>query len=215
MNRGIPGGFAARLAFFCQKRGAVFLLALPLAVAAALPDAGGKNIFLYFLFFLYGYLLMADDRFQAILDREKSVALLFGTLSISVLFVIWAGDIQFTKYSPGDFAYHFLRNFNSWFWVVAILGYGHRYLSFGNALLRYANEAAYPFYVLHQTVIVATGYYVVQLDLGVGAKFLVIAVTSFAVTVLLYDVAVKRANLTRFLFGMRRQVKARPGSQIA
>ena len=39
-------GFPARLASACQTPGALFLLAIPLAIAAALPDVGGKNPFL-------------------------------------------------------------------------------------------------------------------------------------------------------------------------
>jgi hypothetical protein len=34
-------------------------------------------------------------------------------------------------------------------------------------------------------------------------KFVAIVVTSFAVTIVLYDLVVKRTNVTRFLFGMR------------
>lgn len=45
---------------------------------------------------------------------------------------------------------------------MAFLGYGYRQLSFCNPLLRWARDASYPIYILHQTSIVAIGYYVVQ-----------------------------------------------------
>jgi glucans biosynthesis protein C len=207
-------GAAARLASLCERPGAVFLLAVPLAFAAALPDMGGKNIFLHFSLFVYGYLLVADARFRGILERHRGTSLLLGVLSTSAVMAIYMGDISFPKYSPGDIAFHFLRSFNMWFWVVALLGYGQRYLGFENRLLRYANEAAYPFYILHQTVIVAIGYYVVQWDLGVGAKFLVVSAVALVATTLLYDVVTKRTNPARFLFGMRPRLKTRSASQI-
>jgi len=88
--------------------------------------------------------------------------------------------------------------------VLAILGYGRRYLRFGNKFLAYTGEASYPYYILHQTVIVIIGFYVVQWQLGVGAKFLVILAAATAVTALLYELLIKRFNILRFLFGMKR-----------
>ena len=38
---------------------------------------------------------------------------------------------------------------------------------------------------------------------GVAAKYLVIAVAAYLGTIILYDLLVRRANVTRFLFGMR------------
>ena len=58
-------------------------------------------------------------------------------------------------------------------------------------------------YILHQTVIVVIGFYVVQWELNVFVKFGVILVAATVVTVLVYDLLVKRSNATRFLFGMR------------
>jgi glucan biosynthesis protein C len=72
-----------------------------------------------------------------------------------------------------------------------------------NRFLRCFGEASYPLYILHQTVIVVVGYYVVQWSAGVLPKLLVILVASFLITLALYDVAVRCTNVTRFLFGMR------------
>ena len=72
-----------------------------------------------------------------------------------------------------------------------------------NAVLRYARDAAYPFYLLHQTVIVALGFFVVQLKTAMLLKFLIIVLGSLVATVGLYDLVVRRTNITRFLFGMK------------
>jgi len=64
-----------------------------------------------------------------------------------------------------------------------------------------------PFYILHQSVIVAIAYYVVGLDLIVIGKYLLIVLASFPIIVaLLYPIS--KINLLRFLFGMR--MKNRP-----
>jgi peptidoglycan/LPS O-acetylase OafA/YrhL len=96
-------------------------------------------------------------------------------------------------------AYYFSR----WCWVVAILGFGHRYLNKDSKLLRYLSEAGYPFYILHMPVNTIIGYFVIQWPVGVAVKCLVINVLTILTTLLVYEVLVKRTNVTRFLFGMR------------
>jgi hypothetical protein len=70
--------------------------------------------------------------------------------------------------------------------------------------IRYANQAVLPVYVLHQTVIVMIGFYVVQWDVPTLAKYLVISFTALLATLVLYDVGVRRTAATRVLFGMKR-----------
>jgi surface polysaccharide O-acyltransferase-like enzyme len=193
------------LAAFSQRRGAIFLFAVPLTITETLPDIGGKNPFLYIVLFIYGYMLMSDGRFQKALDREKGMALILGVISMAAARVLGPRVSHFPDYAWQQITFAFLRNFNAWFWVVAMLGFGHRCLNAGGRVLRYANEAAYPFYILHQTVIVVIGFYAVQLNVGVALKFTAIAVASVVATVILYDLLVKRTTVTRFLFGMKQK----------
>jgi len=58
-------------------------------------------------------------------------------------------------------------------------------------------------YVLHQTVIVMLGFYVVQWALPTLLKYLVISFTALVTTLVLYDVGVRRTPVTRVLFGMK------------
>ena len=97
----------------------------------------------------------------------------------------------------------YFEGFVPWFFMIVLLGYGKKFLGFTNRFLKYVSEASYPFYILHQTVIVIIGFYVVQWDTNVPLKFFTIVGASFVVTVLLYDLLVKRTNVTRFLFGMK------------
>jgi glucan biosynthesis protein C len=74
---------------------------------------------------------------------------------------------------------------------------------FANKALEYASRAAYPFYVLHQTVIVIIGTYVVKWDIGVLPQFLIINVGSVLAILLTYEVLVNWTRVTRFLFGIK------------
>ena len=48
--------------------------------------------------------------------------------------------------------------------ILGLLGLAQRFFTAGGPVLGYATEAAYPFYILHQTVLVAVAYFVVQWD---------------------------------------------------
>ncbi len=68
--------------------------------------------------------------------------------------------------------------------------------------MRYASEAAMPFYLLHMTFSVVTGYFVVQLDAPVTVKYPLIVLVATGLTWITYEL-VRRWNLSRWLFGMK------------
>jgi hypothetical protein len=197
------GRFIGWLANRCEKPGFIYLLAIPVGLSRALPDIGGKNPFYFFILFIYGFLLMGDTRFHDIVDHRKRFSLIMGMSLMAITLSLYALQVPIVDNSLPDILFTALRTFDTWFWLIAILGYGQKYLHFTNKLQPNANEAAYPFYILHQTVIIVIGYWVVQWDANLWLKFSVIALASFAGTLLLYDICVKRTNVTRVLFGMK------------
>ena len=99
-----------------------------------------------------------------------------------------------------------IRAFNSWFWLLAVLGFGLHFGNFNNKFLAYANEAVLPFYILHQTIIVTICFYLISWQINVGIKYVVIASTSMMAILILYEVFVRRINLMRFLFGLKPKI---------
>jgi glucans biosynthesis protein C len=114
-------------------------------------------------------------------------------------------------YGWAFFIYRTLKALNAWCWILAICGYALHYLNFTNPFLRYANRAVYPFYILHQSVMLPLGYWVLKLDWGPQAKFWLIAAGMFLITWGLYEL-LRRTALTRLLFGMRAEAPLRPGA---
>ena len=88
-------------------------------------------------------------------------------------------------------------------------------LTFTNPFLKYANEAVLPFYILHQPVLLTIGYYVVRMAMPDWARYAVIASTSFAAIMLIYELLVRRFNVLRFLFGLRLLPKTAPAEARA
>jgi len=94
-------------------------------------------------------------------------------------------------------------------WVLFFLSLGTKYLNFNSRLLQYCNEALLPFYILHQTVIIMVGWFVVPLDAGILPKYLIISVSSFVLILTIYEVFIRRLNPVRWLFGMRLKKKSK------
>lgn len=200
--------FISRASLFFEKPGAIFLLAIPLALMELLVntqpqgwgrrDFGGWSVLTYLVFFILGYVVACEPQLQKSIQRHRIAALALGiTTTIFGYFLVKAGI------SSREFWVAFLRAFNSWFWLTAILGFGGRYLTFNNRLLKYANEAVLPFYILHQTVIVIMGLFIIGWNISVGAKYLFLVVVSFSIIVSIYEFAVRRLSPMRFLFGMK------------
>jgi len=61
----------------------------------------------------------------------------------------------------------------------------------------------YPIYILHQSVMIVFGYYILQTSLGIVSKFVFVALSTFCGSLLLYEGCVKRWNPVRILFGLK------------
>jgi len=208
----------------------IVLAGLPLGILDAAfgseIEFAGWNRYSYAVFLLYGYFLAADRRFGSALVRHRRKALAFGVTTFAVVGALFAfgsetegADLLLDR-DLLSVAMRTVRGVSGWLWVVAIMGFvggsGKQKGSMGRqerepALLdrasAYASEAVLPFYVLHQTVIVLLAVYVVDWPLNLGLKYLTICIISFAVIVAIYDVAVRRTRVTRFLFGMKPPVR--------
>ena len=91
----------------------------------------------------------------------------------------------------------------SWGLLIGFITLGSRVFNFKNRFIAYASEAVLPFYILHQTVIIMVGYYVVRWELHPALKYLTIVLLSFTLIVALYDLLIRRIRVLRVLFGMR------------
>jgi glucan biosynthesis protein C len=200
-----------RFSRFFQKSGAILLWVLPLALMDFLfhpgglgqRNFGGWNIFVYLVYFLYGYLLASDERYKSAVEKQRVIFLALAALTTLVGFWLRRSGFYPSFGSLDYFGIALLRTFNSWVWVLAILGIGSRHLAFRNRLLKYANTAVLPFYILHQSVIVIWGYFFMDWKIIIFLKFLALGTISFITILLIYEFCVKRFAFLRFLFGMK------------
>jgi len=208
--------FIGRVAGWCSHRGGIFLAILPIAIVrvALMGLFVGEYTWAYFVFaavlFLIGYMLVADDRFKESIKRNRWIGLILGILGFSVQgFFLMAQDYQMfhEAFSLQLVLYEIGMSIGIWGWIVFLMGTATKHWNRPGKFLSYANEAVLPFYLLHQTVILGIGWFVIQWDIHLVWKLIIVTVLSFAGIMLLYEAFVRRFNVVRFFFGMRPKKK--------
>jgi peptidoglycan/LPS O-acetylase OafA/YrhL len=86
-------------------------------------------------------------------------------------------------------------------------------MNFKHSILVPANMSILPIYVLHQSLIIVFGYYIVGLELGTFTKFIIIACTAIPASIVLYKL-IQTNTILRFLFGLKIKQKKQPAHAI-
>jgi glucan biosynthesis protein C len=192
------------------------LMPLFLVLLSHFPEVAGGNPLFYIAFFISGFLLMADPRFTDRIDIHRQILLLLGFIPFLIGIALIAGGVLPVSSGIGDVMLSaYAEGFVPWFVVLAFMAYGRRVLNFTNRFLGYFSEGAYPLYILHQTVIVIVGFFVLQLALPLIGQFVLILSFSLLGSVLTYDLLVRRNRITRFLFGMKARSILRSEEQVS
>jgi hypothetical protein len=205
----------SKLTEFLIKPGRVFLLAIPLIslelINAFIGDLqfGGWNLFSHFLFYIFGFLFASNNKFKQSIEKNRNVGIIIGTFTGVLLLLvmgIFTDELLDTTFQISDFLFWSLRAINGWCLIIVITGLASKYLNFNHKSRKFLNEIVMPFYVLHQTIIVIIGFYIVSLELSILIKYLIISSLSFVIVIGLVLI-IRKVNILRFLFGMRLKKK--------
>lgn len=202
----------SRLAAICWPRGGVLLFTLPLIAVRLLLQPlfpvqhDWADFVAYGLFFVLGYLLYCDRRFIEAIRRDWVILLVvllvtslaFGYLAMSLQF-----DLEKAPSTLPAFLLWALVMAAGWCGTSLMLVVGTRFLDRTGPALRYSLDVLLPFFVIHQPVILVIAYFVVQWDLGLLPKLMLVLVSSLAITLGLCEFLVKRVGFLRMLFGMK------------
>ena len=210
--KGAGAGLLDRAAKLAAVPGLMYLwLALPLAVIKALiphpvlsVGQGGWGFLYYIWFLMAGFIIMSSDHLQRRIKEQRLTSLALGAIFISAYifqaFTTWRPPVPESLY---DWMSALLNFLSAWCLLTAILGYGMQYLSFDRPFLRRANEGVLPFYIMHQSVLVIVGYWVIAWNIPDFLKWIVISAVSFSILITVYILLIKRYDFLRFLFGMK------------
>jgi len=212
-----------RLQAACTSlRGARLLLlpALPLLLytMALQPRFPGTNDLIhdwymhamYFTIFAYGWCLARSSALWAELLRLRkpalALALACGAIYLGLV-LRFKADEEVT--TATQWLIWTLRNLYVWATLCAILGWAQALLNRRFRWLPWATEAVYPWYLLHQSLIVLLAYWLVPLQVGAVAEPLLVGAGTVLGCWLLTSGLIVRTPWLRPLFGLKPAKQAR------
>jgi peptidoglycan/LPS O-acetylase OafA/YrhL len=193
--------------------GATLAFAVPIVILMSIGVTLGSDehdwfeLFWYFAYFVIGFVLVSDDRLMGAVRRDGRLALGTAVVSTVVLTTTPVADLL-TSIEGGLDVPHLLAGMlfglEGWAWTLVILNVGLRATALQRPVAARLNEAVLPIYVVHQPVILAVAFFVVQWPIGILPKWLVVFGASAAITLALVELGL-RSRITRVLLGARAQ----------
>ncbi|WP_069188005.1 acyltransferase family protein [Bacillus sp. FJAT-27251] len=188
----------------------VHFLVLPTLLMATgfvrTQNLGGWDLVFYLIIFIYGYFFFSHQAFAAALEKTIKFHAITAVIA-SLLYISWF-IVNFPQAGIQAYMFYMVSVIGSWSLILCIFFLAGKYLFFSNRTLQYANEAALPFYILHQPVIVIFGFFIAHLPLPVYIKLLFMMAVSISVILLSYHFIIRQSNMLRFLFGIKAMKKA-------
>lgn len=156
----------------------VLLLFIPIWLMYYIGNFGGFSIGKDLALYLIGYYIISNDAVMETLERHIRrllILCLIGTVLLVVLYykLSYYGDLWI--------------NYIGWNTILVLLVLGKRHLNERTGFTIYFNRASYPVYILHQTILVALAYYIIQSCEGTALQAAVICVGSFGLTMAVYQ----------------------------
>ena len=193
----------------CVVLPAVWLAVLRMGLAPRFPVTNDlvHDWYAHALFvsvFLLGWWRASDPGFWGALVRWRFVAL--GAAASAYLVFTWCDVVVY----PGDTvpppvalaALRALYGMQQWLWIAAILGFGHRYVRTGGPVLDYLTQGVFPFYIVHQTIIVVAEFWLKRAHLPAWQEGAILVAVTFGGCLVSYEI-VRRVSVVRPLFGLR------------
>ena len=204
--------FKEKKIVFFEKPLALNIFLIPLITSQALlrefyPDETHAlyNDWAYFvyyiLFFIAGIFFITNKNLVKAIEKQRRYYLIETIIATVFLFSI---SSFFINEILMDWLYGITEIVIGWSCSIAVLGYFKRYLSKDSKWRKLLNEGIYPFYLLHQPVIIVVGYFLKSLEMTIVLKMMLVTTVSCLISISIYWFLIKPSNFLRIIFGMKR-----------
>lgn len=162
--------------------------------------------------FLLGFLLAFRESVWADLERMR-----WWSVLLAIPSGVWlAADAALPIPAQHPFALSTMGAFaiNQWTMIAALLGFARRYLARGDGsarsgrVLAYLREGVFPFYLVHQTIIVIAAFWFERWSLAALPELLALLAVTSAGCIVAFEIA-RRIGWLRPLLGLRTSPPAR------
>lgn len=172
--------------------------------------------------FVLGYLLSASTWFWAWVERLRWRTVLIAGAAITIeLSLRWLGRHPphgplpaWVIHVPWYGIERMARVTYTWTALLAIFGWARVWLDRPFRWLPYCTEAVFPWYILHQTLIVGLAYWLVPQRLGPVVEPALLIVGTVAGCLLLHELLIRRVAWLRPLFGLKGRPALRTTSAV-
>ena len=178
------------------------------ATYALINDWGSH--FLYFGVTLFAFVIAKNSAFwDAVAKSLIPAAVLVTGLGAWQFFVAVADEQTLNAAASIDIiamAHPFARPIYAWAMIIVLLAGAQRWLNRPSSLLTYMTDAIFPWYIMHQTLIIIAGFWLTRQGLSVWAEFVLLSAATIAGCFILHEFAIRRIGALRPLFGLRARV---------
>lgn len=161
----------------------------------------------YIIFFLSGFILLPNKNITEAIRKQRYWYLAEASAVTIIMFKVpsMAGSER-----VGELIWDGSSILVAWMCGITAIGFGKQYLNRDSKLRKLANEAIYPFYLLHQPVIVVVGSFIIHWNIPVISKVVFITLSSFGIITMIYWFLIRPVNILRIIFGMKTVRKENP-----
>lgn len=170
----------------------------------ALFDDGPSHLH-YLMAFGVGWLLRVRPvLFEAVARCWQAAAVLAVLAFVPIGWVewTWPGDTKAPDQAITMF--HVARQVQGWATIVALVGIADRWWNRDHPKRAMFAEAVFPFYIIHQTIIVVVGWYLLQARVAAMPSFLILLVATALGCWLFYAIG-RNIGWLRPLIGLQRK----------
>ncbi|WP_420430366.1 acyltransferase family protein [Hyphobacterium sp.] len=173
---------------------------------ALLDDWANHAISLTFL--LYGFLIAKN---AAAWQGVYRTLPLTGVLTLIAMASLFTAYLNWKAVQADEgllLAARIARVVFAWTMILTLAGLAHRFLDRDGPIRRYFTEAIFPYYILHQTIIVVVGQWLTGFALGVGVEFGLLTLATVGGCAIGYEL-VRRIPPLRPVFGLKLAARRR------
>ena len=197
-----------------KRPGLLLLFALPIIIIIIIlkpifPEyTSVADFFTYACFFVYGFIFIKEHaQLLPVVKKNNNVLLISGILSSLLLIACLLDDtLREAAFNPEYNRYHIivsvLLGVSAFSWPFYFVSLFSRKFNLNNKILTGLNRSILPVYIVHQSIIVVVGFYIIKYVDNGFLEFILIVLATIIGSIWAYYF-IKRFKATRFLFGLK------------
>lgn len=195
----VVGALLLPAAILCGAR--VFLFPIFRETHALADDWYAHAV--YFLVFAFGFFIARAETIWNAIERWRWTALILAVAAYSIVIItrfVLVDPSLLGQLTPVRQCAYGLQQ---WFAILAALGFGRRWLNFRDSpTRRYFTDAVFPYYIVHQTIIVAVVFALKPHGFTAASEAAIVIAATVVGCAATYEI-VRRLPPLRPLFGLK------------